>query len=80
MYRLEPRENAREPLIAARAGPAALQAKTETLSDDVQVRQMCNAPAASVRWRPIKGRQIARLIHRGVSKPPQECGRCQIHV
>ena len=42
--RLKPGQHPRQPLVAARAGPAALDAEAVTLTDDVQVRKMRDAP------------------------------------
>ena len=78
MGRLELSEQPLEPLIAARAEPPALQSEAVTLTDPMDIGQMCDAPARRLERSRLKGLKSARLIHRRIGKAPEQRSHAEI--
>ena len=64
--------------IAARTGPAALDPETIALADEVNIREVGDAPNAVTRNGGIECRKIARLPQRRVGGCPHQGGYCHI--
>ena len=75
----KPGQHPRQPLVAARSRSAAFDAEAVALADDMQVRQMNDAPGAAV-CRRVERRKVARLIHRRIGDPPRQGGHGQIRA
>jgi hypothetical protein len=76
--RLQPRKHLSQSLVAARTRSAALDPEAVTLADDVNVRQMCDAPLCASVWRRVEPVEVARRIHRRIGNAPDQCGHCDI--
>ena len=76
--RFELIEQAPQPVIAARARPAAFQAKAVALADHVDVGEMNDAPGARVLRQCGEFAERARLRHDGIGKAPDQGGDGEI--
>ncbi|WP_324614923.1 hypothetical protein [Hyphomicrobium album] len=65
-------------IIALRARPAALDAKSIALTDDMDVGQVRDAPCPRTGCRRRKLRQIPRRRHRRIRQSPSECSDREI--
>jgi len=62
----------------ARTRPAALNTKAVALPDDMEIRQMGDAPGARSGRMQVKSLEIPRRCHRRVRKPPYERGHGKV--
>ena len=64
--------SALQPLIAARAGPPALDAKAVALADDMDVGEMHDPPCLRAGGTLLEGGEVARLRRGGVGHAPDQ--------
>ena len=74
---VQPRQHPAQPLVAARTGPPALDAKAVALADDVEVRQVRDAPVARAGCRLGKdrGRAAGASSRRRSPRPARPTAR-----
>ena len=65
-------------LVAARPAPPALDPEAIALADDMDVRQMRDAPDATARRRSVERFEVERLVHARVREAPDERSRGEI--
>ncbi len=68
----ELREHLLQPIVALRPGPAAFDAETVTLADNVEIGEMRHPPGPATRRRRIEAAQVMRLRHARVRHPPNQ--------
>jgi hypothetical protein len=78
MQMLQLFEYAANPLVAARARPAALESKTVPLAHNVEIRQVRDTPAAAFPRSFVERFKIARRTHGRVSNRPDQRGNGHI--
>ena len=78
VQRREPLHRAHEPLVAARAGAPALDAKAVALADDMHVGEMRDAPDAVAGAGVVEPLEIERLVGGRVGEAPDERGDREI--
>ena len=78
VFGFEPRHDLFQALVAARAGPSALDAKAIALADDMDVGEMRDAPDAAARGRGVERFEVERLVHARVREAPDERRRREI--
>ena len=74
------REHHGQPVVAARAGAAALDAEAVALSDHMDVGEMRDAPAPRRLRHGVEAVERARLVHPGVGNAPDQRGDRQIET
>src|SRR6185312_15252684 len=67
----EPRQHTMQAIVSARAAAAAFNAKAVSLTNHVEVREMCDTPGPVPGGR-VECAQIERLIHARIRKAPRE--------